>query len=92
MRALESTEHCAHCQWMLGPCYRRWVGNELPGRIVECWQRKALHRAAAYLIKMRCALAQLLGNCWSNYIQTSILRFEKGSVHNWQEKKRREMA
>lgn len=92
MRALESTEHSAHCQWKLGPPSTEDGGNQLPGRIVERSPRESLHRAIPHLIKMRCAPAQLLGNCWSNYIQTSILRFEKGSVHNWQEENRKEMA
>lgn len=54
--------------------------------------RKALKQSGPRLINMRCVLAQLLGNCWSNYIQTSILKLEKGSAHNWQEEKRKEMA
>lgn len=82
----------ACCPWKPGLCLRKTGGKQAARQSGRELARKALKQSSLHLINMRCVLAQLLGNCWSNYIQTSILKLEKGSAHNWQEEKRKEMA
>lgn len=60
----------------------RQVVQGWPSRTTEGWSVKALCGAIMHLIEMHSVLASVLGELSSNYVQTSISRFEKGSVHN----------